>query len=61
MVRRWYSIDNSFYLYGMLQNWLFTLDSLLPLPAVGLGDFVEGLALHTSRKRVKLVWNMPRG
>ena len=30
------------------------IDRLLPLPAVGLGDFVEGCARHTSLKRVKL-------
>ena len=36
----------------MLQSWLFALDCLLPLPAVGLGDFVEGFALHTSRKNL---------
>ena len=29
----------------MFQDRLFTLDHLLPLPAVGLGDFVEGCAL----------------
>ena len=39
----------------MFQDWLFVLDRLLPLPAVGLGDFVEGCALHTSRKLVNLV------
>lgn len=33
----------------MVQHRLVTLDRLLPLPVVGLGDFEEGFALHTSR------------
>lgn len=33
----------------MFQNRLFALASMLPLPATGLGDFVEGNSLHTSR------------
>ena len=37
---------------GMLQNRFLALDRLSPLPAVGLKDFVEGYALHTSRKAV---------
>ena len=36
----------------MVQDWLFALISLLPLPAVGLKDSVEGQALHTSRGMV---------
>ena len=33
----------------MLQNRLVALDRLVLPPAAGLGDFVEGKALHTSR------------
>ena len=36
----------------MLQNRFLALDSLSPLPTAGLKDFVEGYALHTSRKAV---------
>lgn len=36
----------------MVLNWLFAIDSFLPLPAVGLKGFVEGAALHTSRRSV---------
>ena len=32
----------------MFENRLVTLDLLLPLPAAGRKDFVEGCALHTS-------------
>ncbi len=39
----------------MLQNRLVALDCLLPLPAAGLKDFVEGYALHTSRRSVKSI------
>ena len=42
---------------GMVLNWPFAFDSLLPLPAAGLGDFVEGCALHTSRRTA----TAPRG
>ena len=31
----------------MLQDRLVALDRLVPLPAVGRKDFVEGAALHT--------------
>lgn len=33
----------------MVQNRLIALDSLLPLPVVRLGNFVESEALQTSR------------
>ena len=36
----------------MVQDRLFTLDGLLPLPAVGLADFVEGYALHLVSARL---------
>ena len=36
----------------MVQNRPVALDGWLPLPAVGLKDFVEGFALHTSREGV---------
>ena len=39
----------------MLQHRLVALNRLLPLPAAGLKDFVEGAALHTSRRRVTLI------
>ena len=35
---------------GMVLNWPVALDSLRPLPAAGLQDFVEGFALPTSRQ-----------
>ena len=38
----------------MVQNRPVALDGVLPLPAVGLKGFVEGLALHTSRRAVGL-------
>ena len=31
----------------MVQSRLVVLDSFVPLPAVGLGDFVEGAARYT--------------
>lgn len=37
-------------LLGMLQSRFFVLDGLFPLPTVGLKDFVEDEALHTSLK-----------
>ena len=36
----------------MVQGQLFTLDGLLLLPAVGLEDFVEGVALHPASARL---------
>ena len=36
----------------MVQNRPIALDSLLLLPKVGLGDFVESFALHTSHRVV---------
>ena len=39
----------------MLQDRFFALDRVLPLPAVGLEEFVEGKALHTSLERRELV------
>lgn len=39
----------------MVQDRLSVLDSLLSLPAVGLRDFVEGAAIHTSRQTVNLL------
>ena len=36
----------------MVQNQLVVLDSFVPLLAAGLGNFVEGYALHTSRRTV---------
>ena len=39
----------------MFQNRLFSLDSVVPLPAARLKDFVEGAALHASRRTVKLI------
>ena len=44
-----------FLYWGLLQHRPFALDDLLPLPAIGLKDFVEGEALHTSCRTVKLV------
>ena len=43
----------------MVQDRLVTLDRLVLLPAVGLGDFVEGYALRTSRQRIELMCTMP--
>ena len=33
----------------MVEHWPFARDGLLPLPAAGLEDCVEGHARHTSR------------
>ena len=44
---------------GVVQNRPVALDSLLPLPAVGRKEFVEGEAIHTSRKSVKLIRTIP--
>ena len=40
---------------GMAQNWPIALDRLVPLPVAGLKDFVVGTALHTTRRRVKML------
>ena len=45
----------------MVRNRLVARDRLFPLPAVGLKDFVEGAALHTSRKSVWLIGTTERG
>ncbi len=39
----------------MLPDRPFTLDRFVPLLAVELKDGVEGFALHTSRRTVKLI------
>ena len=44
----------------MVQDQLFVLDRLLLLPVVGLGDFVEGCTLHTSRRTGKCVRTLPQ-
>ena len=49
------SYARGIFVLGMVQDRLFALDRLLPLPAVGLEDFVESEALHTSRRTVKLI------
>ncbi len=43
----------------MVQDQLVTLDRVVLLLAVGLGDFVEGYALDTSRQRIELMCTMP--
>ena len=42
-------LHSNYYSLNMVQNQPAMLGSFVPLPAVGLGDFVEGAALHTSR------------
>jgi len=46
---------------GMVQNRLFSLDRVVPLPAMGLGDFVEGYALHASRRNHQVDLNLVLG
>ena len=55
MIRATFSGDLFLSIVGMVQNRPFALDRFVSLPAVGLGDFVEGFALHTSRRTVKLI------
>lgn len=46
---------NSFADEGMLQNRLVALCRFVLLRAAGLGNFVEGCALHTFRRSVNLI------
>ena len=55
MIRATFSGDLFLSILGMVQNRPFALDSFVSLPVAGLRDFVEGEALHTSRRTVKLI------
>ncbi len=41
--------------YGMIQYWSAALDCLFPFPVTGMGNFVEGKALHLHHQTVKFI------